>query len=145
MPESAVPQPLSPKARSALRARAHTLKPVVWIAQRGLSEGALRELDRAFDAHELIKVHAASEEREERTRLLETLCRALHAEPVQVIGKMLIAYRQRPPEPAAAKPAPGKSRAPSTARSRSPAAKPSASAKRANRREPARRKSHRAS
>jgi putative YhbY family RNA-binding protein len=75
------------------------LKPVVWIAQRGLTEGTLREIDRALNAHELIKIHAAIDEREQRARLLENLCRTLEAEPVQVIGKMLIAYRPRPPQP----------------------------------------------
>jgi putative YhbY family RNA-binding protein len=108
---------LPPKERRALRARAHALKPVVWIAQRGLTEGTLRELDRALNAHELIKIHAAVDERDERSRLLETLCRALHAQPVQVIGKMLVAYRPRPPEqtqpqaPQRIRPAPGQARA----------------------------------
>jgi RNA-binding protein len=63
----------------------------------------MRELDRALAAHELIKVHAAIDEREDRARLLETLCQALQAQPVQVIGKMLVAYRPRPPQ---AEPAP---------------------------------------
>jgi RNA-binding protein len=144
MPESAFEHTLPPKTRSELRARAHSLRPVVWIAQRGLTEGALREVDRALDAHELIKIHAALGEREDRVRLLATLCRELKAEPVQMIGKMLIAYRQRPPEPAAAKPAPGKSRSTSPARSKSAAGKRAASAKRSQRREPPRQKPRRA-
>ena len=144
MPESASQHTLPPKARSELRARAHSLKPVVWIAQRGLTEGALREVDRALDAHELIKIHAGLGEREDRARLLATLCRELKAEPVQMIGKMLIAYRQRPPEPAAAKPAPGKSRPTSAARSKSATGKRAASAKRSQRREPPRPKPGRA-
>jgi RNA-binding protein len=144
MPESAFEDSLSPKTRSVLRARAHSLKPVVWIAQRGLTEGALREVDRALDAHELIKIHAALGEREDRTRLLATLCRELKAEPVQIIGKMLIAYRLRPPEPAAAKPAPGKPRSTSAARSKSAAGKRAASAKRTQRRQPPRQKPRRA-
>ena len=88
--------PLSGKARTALRARAHSLKPVVWIAESGMTEGAMREIDRALAAHELIKIHAAVATRDARAELLATVCSTLNAQPVQVIGKMLVAYRQRP-------------------------------------------------
>jgi RNA-binding protein len=92
---------LSSKELRALRARAHALKPTVRIAGAGLSEAVLRELDRTLDAHELIKIHAAVDERAQRTELLEALCQALGAQPVQIIGKMLVAFRPRAEEPAA--------------------------------------------
>jgi putative YhbY family RNA-binding protein len=99
--DAALPQPapapsLTPKDLRALRARAHALKPVVWIASTGATEGVVRELDRALAAHELVKLHAAIDEREERSRLLASLCRTLSAQPVQIIGKMLVAFRPRP-------------------------------------------------
>jgi RNA-binding protein len=95
----------SPSQRMrALRARAHALKPVVRIAATGVTDGVMRELDRALTAHELVKIHAAIDEREERGRLLLMLCRELDAEPVQTIGKMLIAFRSRP-QPEATAPA----------------------------------------
>jgi RNA-binding protein len=89
--------PLTPKGLRALRARAHALKPVVWIASGGATEGVVRELDRALAVHELVKMHAAIDDREERGRLLRSLCQTLGAEPVQTIGKMLVAFRPRPP------------------------------------------------
>ncbi|MEX2132302.1 MAG: YhbY family RNA-binding protein, partial [Pseudohongiellaceae bacterium] len=39
-----------------LRAIGHKLKPIITVAQKGLSENILAEIDRALTAHELIKV-----------------------------------------------------------------------------------------
>ncbi len=87
---------LPPKKLRELRAKAHALKPVVWLSQHGMSEGALREVERALSAHELIKIHAPTDDRQARVALLESICRDLDAEPVQIIGKTLVAYRARP-------------------------------------------------
>ena len=87
---------LSTKDRSQLRARAHALKPVVWVAESGITQGAMREIDRALNAHELIKIHSAGADRTQRSALLTTICAELNAQPVQVIGKMLVAFRARP-------------------------------------------------
>jgi putative YhbY family RNA-binding protein len=95
---------LSPRDLRTLRARAHGLKPVVWIAATGPTEGVLRELDRALNAHELVKIRVDIDQRDERSRLLQSLCDRLGALPVQTIGKILVAYRPRP-EAAAPSPA----------------------------------------
>jgi RNA-binding protein len=87
---------LATKERSRLRARAHALKPVVWVAESGITQGAMREIDRALNAHELIKIHSAGADRTLRSALLTTICAELNAQPVQVIGKMLVAFRARP-------------------------------------------------
>jgi putative YhbY family RNA-binding protein len=90
------------KDRRALRARAHGLKPVVWIAGSGITPGVMSEIERALTAHELIKIHAAGGNLEARAALLTSICTELQAQPVQVIGKMLVAFRARPdpvPEP----------------------------------------------
>ncbi|MCU0869990.1 MAG: ribosome assembly RNA-binding protein YhbY [Burkholderiales bacterium] len=96
--------PLTPADRSALRARAHALHPVVQIGNGGLSDGVLREIDVALKAHELIKVKVAGEDREARDALLAAVCEATGAEPVQSIGRMLVVWRARPEaDPDAAK------------------------------------------
>lgn len=94
--------PLPGKTLRELRARAHALKPTVWISSQGASESVLREIDRSLDAHELIKVHAAVDGRSEREALLGEICEALTASPVQIIGKMLVVFRARREEPAPA-------------------------------------------
>ena len=107
-----MPTSLSPARRTELRGEAHSLKPVVMIGDKGLTEVVLAEIDRALKAHELIKVKAATDDREARDAWLAKICEALQAHPVQQIGKVLVIYRENPePAPAARKPEPAKPKA----------------------------------
>ncbi|HJT52019.1 MAG TPA: ribosome assembly RNA-binding protein YhbY [Nitrosospira sp.] len=94
--------PLTAVLRRDLKARAHALKPVVWIGAGGLSESVLHEVDQGLKSHELIKIKVSNDEWGIRNALLEEICLRLDAAPVQHIGKMLVVYR---PEPEQAKPA----------------------------------------
>jgi putative YhbY family RNA-binding protein len=87
---------LSPTARQALKARAHTIDPLVIIGDNGLSASVIREIDRTLKAHELIKIRANSEDREQRVAWMAELCDALAAAPVQLIGKILVIWRENP-------------------------------------------------
>lgn len=89
-------EPISPSLRRALRARAHSLNPVVSIGGNGLSETVLQEIDRSLKAHELLKVRVYGEEREQRASLLAEICLRLDAVPVQHIGNILVIYRENP-------------------------------------------------
>lgn len=84
---------ITSQERSALRARAHPLRPVVLIGDRGLTEPVITEIDRNLTAHELIKVKIGGEERAERQAILETLCDRLSCAPVHHLGKTLILFR----------------------------------------------------
>ncbi len=90
---------LSPIERRALKAQAHALSPVVMIGDQGLTPAVILEIERNLKAHELIKVRASTDDREARESWLHEICLALHAAPVQHIGKMLVIWRQKPPEP----------------------------------------------
>ena len=96
--------PLSPKRRSELRADAHKLNPIVIIGDKGLTDEVLAEIDRSLKAHELIKVRAATDERDARDVWLETICEKLEAHPVQQIGKVFVIYREGPKEEPQKKP-----------------------------------------
>jgi RNA-binding protein len=102
---------LSPARRSELRAQAHALSPVVMIGDKGLTETVLAETDRALKAHELIKVKAATDDREARAAWMAELCAKLGAHPVQSIGKILVLWRENPGK-APPKPAPAPKAAP---------------------------------
>lgn len=84
---------ISSQERSALRAAAHPLRPVVLIGDRGLSESVLKEIDRNLSAHHLIKVRVGGEERDARETMLEAICESLSCAPVHHLGKTLIIYR----------------------------------------------------
>jgi putative YhbY family RNA-binding protein len=85
--------------RLALRARAHHLPPVVLLGAAGLSDAALKEIDRALAAHELVKIRAPGDDRDAREELAAQIADRLHAARIQMIGKTLVMYRPRPPEP----------------------------------------------
>ena len=106
---------LSSGERRELRARAHTLNPVVSIAENGLTDGVLREIDANLTAHELIKVRVYGDSRDDRLAYLEKICNELGAAPVQQIGKLLVIFR---PTPAVAV------NVPKSQKSRRPAAAP---------------------
>ena len=95
---------LTPAQRRDLRARAHHLNPVVTIAGNGLAPNVVAEIERSLQAHELIKVKVQGAEREQRDALMQELCAALGAAPVQHIGNILVVWRERREEdkPAAA-------------------------------------------
>ena len=88
--------------RSALRAAAHPLKPVVLIGDKGLSDAVLQEIDRNLSAHGLIKVRAGGEDRATRDELLYQICGELSCAPVHHLGKVFILYRPTERDPDAA-------------------------------------------
>jgi RNA-binding protein len=85
---------LTPSRRSELRAEAHKLTPVVIIGDKGLTDEVMAEIDRSLKAHELIKVRAATDDRDARGVWMERICERLQANAVQQIGKVLVVYRE---------------------------------------------------
>jgi putative YhbY family RNA-binding protein len=86
---------LTPAERSALRAEAHGLNPVVMIGEAGLTESVIKEIGASLDAHGLIKVRVFGDDREARVAMYEQICADLDAAPVQHIGKLLVLYRPK--------------------------------------------------
>jgi len=84
---------LTPAQRQFLKGLAHSRQPVVMIGNQGLTAAVLKEIERGLDAHELIKIKAASDEPETRRGWLEEICAATGAAPVQQIGRILVIYR----------------------------------------------------
>jgi RNA-binding protein len=91
-----MPVSLTPRARAALKARAHALEPVVHIGQHGLTDAVVAEIDRALTAHELIKVRAGAADREGRAELIDQISARTDAAPVHSVGKVLVLWRPRP-------------------------------------------------
>jgi RNA-binding protein len=86
---------LSPAERKQLKARAHQLEPVVMIGSKGLTDEVVKEVELALKAHELVKVRAASLERDAREVAFQALCERTGAEGLQHIGKVFVIYRKR--------------------------------------------------
>ncbi|HEU0202364.1 MAG TPA: ribosome assembly RNA-binding protein YhbY [Burkholderiaceae bacterium] len=84
--------------RLQLKARAHALDPVVLLGAHGLTEAVIKEVDRALNAHELIKVRVPDDDRAARETVFAELADRLAAARVQMIGKLLVLFRPRPEE-----------------------------------------------
>lgn len=86
---------LSPAERKGLRAVAHHLDPVVTIGDAGLSTSVLAEVERALDAHGLVKIRVHGDDRVRREELLTETCERLRCAPVQMIGKLFVVWRPK--------------------------------------------------
>lgn len=84
---------LSNKQKQHLKGLAHSLSPVILMGQHGLTEGVLAEIEVALAHHELIKIKVATEDREQKVLIMDTIVREVNAEKVQTIGKTLVIYR----------------------------------------------------
>lgn len=82
-----------------LKARAHTLRPVVIVGSAGLTDGVINEVNLALDKHELIKVKVNADDRKSREAMIDEISSLTDAFLVQSIGQMAILYRANPKMP----------------------------------------------
>ncbi|NRD72762.1 ribosome assembly RNA-binding protein YhbY [Shewanella sp. VB17] len=85
---------LTTKQKQHLRGLAHNLKPIVMLGSNGLTEGVLAEIDNALSYHELIKVKVASGDKELKNAVIDAIIRETQAVKVQLIGHVLVLFRQ---------------------------------------------------
>jgi RNA-binding protein len=81
------------KDKKRFRSIGHSLKPIVTVAQKGLTDNIKAELNRALNEHELIKVKVVVESREDKDALIKQIQSAVSAEYIQKIGHVLLLYR----------------------------------------------------
>jgi len=96
--------PLTNTQRRYLRGLTHDLKPVVTLADKGLSENVQAEIEQALEHHELIKIRMRAE-RELRAEWTRQIARQFRAELVHQIGQVACYYRRHPKKPTIALPA----------------------------------------
>ena len=87
------------KQRRALRALAHSLKPLLQLGKHGLSDQFLEQLNTALLQHELIKLKVlenAPNTPQESAKILEA---QLELDVIQVIGRTIVLYRPHPEDP----------------------------------------------
>ena len=85
------------KERAAFRAQANALEPLFHIGKSGMNEGVIRQTDDALRARELIKVKGLLESSPITPRqAADELAAAVGAEVIQVIGGVIVLYRESP-------------------------------------------------
>ena len=90
--------PLKASQKKNLRGQAHHLKPLVIVADKGLSDSVIAEIERALNDHELIKVKLRAE-REVRQKWAQEIAVKCQAELVQTIGQVACYYKKHPEKP----------------------------------------------
>jgi RNA-binding protein len=90
--------PLAAAQKMNLRGQAHHLKPLVIVADKGLGETVMAEIERALNDHELIKVKLRGD-REARKAWAQSIASQCGAELVQSIGQVACFYRKHPEKP----------------------------------------------
>ncbi|NCX93790.1 MAG: ribosome assembly RNA-binding protein YhbY [Gammaproteobacteria bacterium] len=87
---------ISTQEKCQLRSKAHALKPVVMLGNKGLTDSILSEIDLALSHHELIKVKVAGQEREDKAAIIQSIASSTGAEIIQTIGHIAVFYRKKP-------------------------------------------------
>jgi RNA-binding protein len=84
---------LNSKQISHLKALSHSLKPVVQIGNKGLSDSVVNEIKLNLKAHELIKIQVQENEKAKRALILTSVCEKIEAESINHIGKQIVIFK----------------------------------------------------
>ena len=85
---------ITTKQRAYLRGLANDIQPTTQIGKLGIGETFLETVSKALEAHELIKLTVLETSPLSPKETMVELCDSLGCEPVQVIGRKLVIYRQ---------------------------------------------------
>jgi len=80
-----------------LRGLSHDLRPVVMIADKGLTENVMHEIDIALELHELVKIKIRMD-KDTRTQFIGQILEMTGATKIQSIGQTLTIFLQNPKE-----------------------------------------------
>lgn len=85
------------KERAKYRAAANGLEPVFQIGKGGVTDALLAQVETALDARELIKIKALLETIPESPKeMAQKIANATKADVIQVIGGVIVLYRENP-------------------------------------------------
>ena len=90
---------LTNEQQKYLRKLAHSLAPVIWIGQNGLTDNVIEELESALNHHELIKVRIRAGERNLRNQITIDIAHKTNAIVVQKIGNTITLFRRNKNKP----------------------------------------------
>lgn len=82
------------KQRAYLRGLANTIPAKYQIGKEGIVENHKKQFSDALEANELIKIHVLETVEDTPREICNQLVEMLDAEPVQVIGRKIVIYRE---------------------------------------------------
>ncbi|AFC32315.1 YqeI [Paenibacillus mucilaginosus 3016] len=85
---------LTGKQKRYLRSLAHHLDPIFQVGKGGVNDHIIRHINEAIETRELIKVTVLNNCMEDRDEVAQQLADGAKAELVQVIGKIVVLYKE---------------------------------------------------
>jgi len=85
---------LTGKQKRFLRSKAHHLSPIFQVGKGGVNENMIKQISEALEARELLKVSVLQNFDGDKNEAAEELARGTDAELVQVIGNIIVLYRE---------------------------------------------------
>lgn len=86
---------MTSKERAALRAQANRMEPIIQIGKEGISDNLITQIDDTLDVRELIKIRVHLESSPKTPKeLAQELGIVLGADVIQVIGGIIVLYRE---------------------------------------------------
>ncbi|UDI78136.1 ribosome assembly RNA-binding protein YhbY [Staphylococcus taiwanensis] len=85
---------LTGKQKRYLRSLAHNIDPIFQIGKAGINENMVSQIKDTLENRELIKIHVLQNNFDDKNDLANTLSKATSSEVVQVIGSMIVIYKE---------------------------------------------------
>jgi RNA-binding protein len=85
---------LNNKQKKYLRSQAHHLNPIFQVGKGGVNEHLITHIKEAIEVRELMKVSVLNNCLEDKHEVAEALAVGASAELVQVIGKVIVLYKE---------------------------------------------------
>ena len=85
---------ITTKQRAFLRGLGNALDPVMQIGKEGIGENSLTTVNGLLDARELVKIKVLKNCEMSPREVCDNLCKLTQADPVQVIGSIVLLYKK---------------------------------------------------
>lgn len=85
---------LTGKQKRFLRSKAHHLDPLFQVGKGGVNENMIKQINEALETRELMKISILQNCDEDKNSVAETLVKGTKAELVQIIGKIIVLYKE---------------------------------------------------
>ncbi len=87
---------LNGKERSYLRGEANSLSPLTQIGKEGITPGVISQVEECLEDHELVKIKINDNNEISAREAASRLSEKTDSSIVQVIGSVLVLYRENP-------------------------------------------------
>lgn len=85
---------LTGKQKRFLRSKAHHIEPTFQVGKSGVNENMVAQLNDILEKRELIKIHVLQNNFDDKDDLAQTISETTESEIVQVIGSMIVLYKE---------------------------------------------------